>query len=176
MQGLAASLVVEPPCRAWLPTRRPSNNRRRSSGSRCLASQSGSSGAETQPEQQQQQPRPRQLAASDYPTWQQQLGNVSRRGAAAIAAAALAAAATLTPPLAAPPAADAVTQEQLLFLEAWRAVDRAFVDKKFNGQNWFKVGAQPAARAADRAARPASCQRCTLHPSAPSSLLPYITL
>lgn len=64
---------------------------------------------------------------------------MSRRGAAAVAAAALAAAAVLTPPLAAPPAADAVTQEQLLFLEAWRAVDRAFVDKKFNGQNWFKV-------------------------------------
>ncbi|EFN57183.1 hypothetical protein CHLNCDRAFT_9114, partial [Chlorella variabilis] len=37
----------------------------------------------------------------------------------------------------------AVTQEQLLFLEAWRAVDRAYVDKKFNGQNWFKAG--PAA-------------------------------
>jgi hypothetical protein len=37
------------------------------------------------------------------------------------------------------PGADAVTQEQLLFLEAWRAVDRAYVDKKFNGQNWFKV-------------------------------------
>jgi hypothetical protein len=34
----------------------------------------------------------------------------------------------------------AVTSEQLLFLEAWRAVDRAYVDKSFNGQNWFKVG------------------------------------
>jgi hypothetical protein len=33
----------------------------------------------------------------------------------------------------------AVTSEQLLFLEAWRAVDRAYVDKSFNGQNWFKV-------------------------------------
>jgi C-terminal peptidase prc len=32
----------------------------------------------------------------------------------------------------------AVTQEQLLFLDAWRAVDRAYVDKTFNGQNWFK--------------------------------------
>lgn len=34
---------------------------------------------------------------------------------------------------------EAVTNEQLLYLEAWRAVDRAYVDKKFNGQNWFKV-------------------------------------
>lgn len=34
--------------------------------------------------------------------------------------------------------AHAVTQEQLLFLDAWRAVDRAYVDKTFNGQNWFK--------------------------------------
>jgi C-terminal processing protease CtpA/Prc len=33
----------------------------------------------------------------------------------------------------------AVTAEQLLFLEAWRAVDRAYVDKSFNGQSWFKV-------------------------------------
>lgn len=36
-------------------------------------------------------------------------------------------------------ASQAVTSEQLLFLEAWRAVDRAYVDKSFNGQNWFKV-------------------------------------
>lgn len=35
--------------------------------------------------------------------------------------------------------AQAVTSEQLLFLEAWRAVDRAYVDKSFNGQSWFKV-------------------------------------
>lgn len=37
------------------------------------------------------------------------------------------------------PPCDAVTSEQLLFLEAWRAVDRAYVDKSFNGQSWFKV-------------------------------------
>eukprot|EP00877_Chromochloris_zofingiensis_P014579 jgi/Chrzof1/9375/Cz04g00150.t1 len=36
-------------------------------------------------------------------------------------------------------AAHAVTTEQLLFLEAWRAVDRAYVDKNFNGQSWFRV-------------------------------------
>jgi carboxyl-terminal processing protease len=50
--------------------------------------------------------------------------------AAAIAAALLAAS---------PLAASAVTNEQLVYLDAWRAVDRAYVDKKFNGQNWFKV-------------------------------------
>lgn len=36
-------------------------------------------------------------------------------------------------------AAHAVTNEQLLYLEAWRAVDRAYVDKTFNGQSWFRV-------------------------------------
>ncbi|KAK9905938.1 hypothetical protein WJX75_009244 [Coccomyxa subellipsoidea] len=35
--------------------------------------------------------------------------------------------------------ANAVTPEQLLFLEAWRAVDRAYVDKSFNGQSWFRL-------------------------------------
>ena len=35
--------------------------------------------------------------------------------------------------------AHAVTNEQLLYLEAWRAVDRAYVDKTFNGQSWFRV-------------------------------------
>ena len=33
----------------------------------------------------------------------------------------------------------AITTEQLIFLEAWRAVDRAYVDKTFNGQSWFRV-------------------------------------
>jgi carboxyl-terminal processing protease len=26
----------------------------------------------------------------------------------------------------------------LVFLEAWRVVDRAYVDKSFNGQTWFR--------------------------------------
>lgn len=43
------------------------------------------------------------------------------------------------PPLP-PPAAQAITNEQLLYLEAWRAVDRAYVDKTFNGNSWFRVG------------------------------------
>eukprot|EP00873_Tetraselmis_striata_P028575 jgi/Tetstr1/448839/TSEL_036065.t1 len=46
-----------------------------------------------------------------------------------------------------PPVAHAVTENQLVFLEAWRAVDRAYVDKTFNGNNWFKVDmpSRPAA-------------------------------
>ena len=67
--------------------------------------------------------------------WQQEL---PRRTVGLLAAAAVAAAGALGP-AAAPQPAGAVTQEQLLFLEAWRAVDRAYVDKKFNGQNWFKA-------------------------------------
>jgi hypothetical protein len=62
--------------------------------------------------------------------------SVSRRAAAAVLAAAVATSAALGPAL----PAGAVSNEQLLYLEAWRAVDRAYVDKKFNGQNWFKVG------------------------------------
>jgi hypothetical protein len=38
--------------------------------------------------------------------------------------------------------AHAVTTEQILFLDAWRAVDRAYVDKDFNGQAWFRVREQ----------------------------------
>ncbi|XP_072975096.1 carboxyl-terminal-processing peptidase 2, chloroplastic [Typha angustifolia] len=32
----------------------------------------------------------------------------------------------------------ALTEENLLFLEAWRTVDRAYFDKTFNGQSWFR--------------------------------------
>ncbi|KAH6809161.1 Peptidase S41 family protein [Perilla frutescens var. frutescens] len=32
----------------------------------------------------------------------------------------------------------ALSEENLLFLEAWRAIDRAYVDKTFNGQSWFR--------------------------------------
>ncbi|KAL6768578.1 CTPA1 [Auxenochlorella protothecoides x Auxenochlorella symbiontica] len=35
--------------------------------------------------------------------------------------------------------AHAVNKNQLLYLEAWKAVDRAYVDKTFNGQNWYKI-------------------------------------
>lgn len=36
------------------------------------------------------------------------------------------------------PPSSALTEENLLFLEAWRAVDRAYYDKSFNGQSWFR--------------------------------------
>ncbi|WVZ73158.1 hypothetical protein U9M48_021502 [Paspalum notatum var. saurae] len=36
------------------------------------------------------------------------------------------------------PSSPALTEENLLFLEAWRAVDRAYYDKSFNGQSWFR--------------------------------------
>ncbi|KAH7426133.1 hypothetical protein KP509_11G086300 [Ceratopteris richardii] len=32
----------------------------------------------------------------------------------------------------------ALTEENLIFLEAWRTIDRAYIDKTFNGQNWFR--------------------------------------
>ena len=65
-----------------------------------------------------------------------QLLALARRASAAVLTALLAL------PLASgvPLPAGAVTEEQLLFLEAWRAVDRAYVDKSFNGQSWFRVG------------------------------------
>ena len=37
-----------------------------------------------------------------------------------------------------PAPASAITANNLLFLEAWRAVDKAYVDKTFNGVSWFK--------------------------------------
>ena len=59
----------------------------------------------------------------------------ARRGATAAAAAAAVAACLGG---SAAPASDAITANNLLFLEAWRAVDKAYVDKTFNGVSWFK--------------------------------------
>ncbi|XP_078427738.1 peptidase S41 family protein isoform X2 [Wolffia australiana] len=36
----------------------------------------------------------------------------------------------------------ALNEENLLFLEAWRTVDRAYYDKSFNGQSWFRYREQ----------------------------------
>eukprot|EP00850_Spirogloea_muscicola_P009579 SM000054S18065 [mRNA] locus=s54:113751:118094:- [translate_table: standard] len=36
------------------------------------------------------------------------------------------------------PPAGALTEENLVFLEAWRTIDRAYIDKTFNGQTWFR--------------------------------------
>ncbi|GHP05336.1 hypothetical protein PPROV_000408800 [Pycnococcus provasolii] len=56
-----------------------------------------------------------------------------KRGVASLIASTVIA---LTP---CPQPAAAVTEEQLLFLEAWRAVDKAYVDKSFAGNNWLKT-------------------------------------
>ncbi|KAM7252975.1 hypothetical protein ACFE04_025593 [Oxalis oulophora] len=32
----------------------------------------------------------------------------------------------------------ALSEENRLFLEAWRTIDRAYIDKTFNGQSWFR--------------------------------------
>ncbi|KAK8946220.1 hypothetical protein KSP40_PGU012508 [Platanthera guangdongensis] len=32
----------------------------------------------------------------------------------------------------------ALTEDNRLFLEAWRTIDRAYIDKTFNGQSWFR--------------------------------------
>ena len=72
-----------------------------------------------------------QSTSSPSTPWYQ---TIQTRTVAALAAAVLA-----SSPLLSTLPANAVTTEQLLYLEAWRAVDRAYVDKKFNGQNWFKI-------------------------------------
>ncbi|KAH1131191.1 hypothetical protein J1N35_002569 [Gossypium stocksii] len=32
----------------------------------------------------------------------------------------------------------ALSEENLLFLEAWRTIDCAYIDKTFNGRSWFR--------------------------------------
>ncbi len=70
------------------------------------------------------------------PHWLTALTTTAGHTTAALALAA----SMLTGGMHAPPPAHAITTEQLLYLEAWRAVDRAYYDKSFNNQNWFKVG------------------------------------
>ena len=48
--------------------------------------------------------------------------------------------AVLAGSVASPSPAGAVTANQLLFLEAWRAVDKAYVDKTFNGGGPMQAG------------------------------------
>eukprot|EP00959_Pyramimonas_sp_CCMP1952_P309333 6473499-Pyramimonas_sp.AAC.2 len=38
------------------------------------------------------------------------------------------------------PPSHAITEENLIYLEAWRAVDKAYVDKTFNGQSCAEEG------------------------------------
>lgn len=64
---------------------------------------------------------------------------VRRSLTAATAAAAIAVSAVGGPiSMVFPEPAEAITSNNLLFLEAWRAVDKAYVDKTFNGITWFK--------------------------------------
>jgi hypothetical protein len=111
------------------------------------------------PQQQQHQHQRQQNDEQQRQQWRGHDPPQQQIGAARLAAAAAAAAAVVLGPWCVPPSAQAVTNEQLLFLEAWRAVDRAYVDKSFNGQNWFKVrcggcaGSCAAAGVDQRAAR-----------------------
>jgi hypothetical protein len=40
---------------------------------------------------------------------------------------------------------DCIVKLSCAIPQAWRAVDRAYVDKSFNGQSWFRVRVQAAA-------------------------------
>lgn len=62
------------------------------------------------------------------------LAHDSIRRQAAAAAIALVLTCTSYPHL-----ANALTEPQKLVAEAWRIVDQSFVDRSFNGQDWFKV-------------------------------------
>lgn len=58
--------------------------------------------------------------------------------------------------------AAAITEENLLFLEAWRAVDRAYVDKTFNGQSWFRYR-ESALRNEPMSTRDETCNLLSLY-------------
>ena len=59
-----------------------------------------------------------------------------------------------------------LTEENLLFLEAWRTVDRAYVDKSFNGQSWFRYR-EDALRKEPMKTRE---ETCTVYSSSPTDL------
>ncbi|GFY81459.1 peptidase S41 family protein [Actinidia rufa] len=56
----------------------------------------------------------------------------------------------------------ALTEENLLFLEAWRTIDRAYVDKTFNGQSWFRYR-ENALRNEPMNSRGETCMLSVLH-------------
>ena len=60
--------------------------------------------------------------------------------------------------------AHAVTEENLLYLEAWRAVYQAYVDGTYNGKNWFKVK-DKALKAGKMYGRPRRHAMCSGHQS-----------
>ena len=137
---MRACAANQSPCGSgWLPSH-PCSRRRHNVGACHAATAHGGGGCGGGGPSPAASSSSHTITSSSSPlpvSWQEQLSALSRRAAACALAAVVAGTAALAP--LAPPPADAVTQEQLLFLEAWRAVDRAFVDKKFNGQNWFKV-------------------------------------
>lgn len=53
----------------------------------------------------------------------------------------------------------ALTEENLLFLEAWRTIDRAYIDKTFNGQSWFRYR-EDALRNEPMNTRQETCKSC----------------
>ncbi|GBF95448.1 carboxyl-terminal-processing peptidase chloroplastic [Raphidocelis subcapitata] len=119
---------------------------RRPQAGAARAARAGASGS-GEPHRRQRQRQQAQCETAENGLWQgaQQaslkcpsllVSLAARRAALAALAAATALAAAAVPP---PPPAAAVTAEQLFFLEAWRAVDKAYVDKQFNGQSWFRV-------------------------------------
>lgn len=121
MGSRVVHFVADAPIKAgWSPCKRP---KRCAAPAKPTASRGSGAPTDRSSSSSSAQPGPLQQAPEA----------LTRRAAALTLSAAIAASAVLAAPSA------AVTQEQLLFLEAWRAVDRAYVDKKFNGQNWFKV-------------------------------------
>ena len=57
--------------------------------------------------------------------------------------------------------AGALTEENLLFLEAWRTIDRAYIDKTFHGQSWFRYR-ENALRNEPMNTREQTCMDCII--------------
>ncbi|KAF8071053.1 ctpA [Scenedesmus sp. PABB004] len=138
-----------PPPRAARAAFRPFSSRDRPAGTTTGSARRGAAAAPPQRREQ-------LLQGQQQQERQQERGSLWQQVGLGLAAAGAAAAVALGP--CAPPTR-AVTSEQLLFLEAWRAVDRAYVDKTFNGQSWFKARAAVAAAAPHRTAPPSAAQR-----------------
>lgn len=60
----------------------------------------------------------------------------------------------------------------MLFLEAWRTIDRAYIDKTFNGQSWFRYR-ESALRNEPMNTRAETCMYFLLH-SGFLSLIPSV--
>ena len=143
MRGTTVCSPADTPFRVgWTPSRRPrrcptaSAQASSSGGGRRRQPSTGSHSNTTSSNSRQPDCLPAAAGAEVSSRWDELVTSVSRRAAAVVLAAVVATSAALAPAL----PAGAVSNEQLLYLEAWRAVDRAYVDKKFKGQIWFMVG------------------------------------